>query len=122
MRVLIIDDSELVRKHVRKLLLDGFGAEVEDAANGQEGIRKAVLSQPDVIIVDQEMPGMSGIEFIKTYRQLRGRSWVIMHTSLADKSTVIETVRAGGNDFCVKPITTQSLAAKLAVWSQRRAS
>ncbi|MCU0688162.1 MAG: response regulator [Phycisphaerales bacterium] len=120
MRVLIVDDSELVRKHVRKLLQDSFGAEVDDAANGQEGIRKAVLGQPDVIIVDQEMPGMMGVDFIKTYRNLKGRSWVIMHTSMADKTTVLEAVRAGCNDFCVKPLTAQGLGAKLATWSQKR--
>jgi DNA-binding response OmpR family regulator len=122
MRVLIVDDSELVRKHVRKLLQDSFGADVDDAANGNEGIRKAVLGQPDVIILDQEMPGMVGVEFIKTYRHLKGRSWIIMHSSVADKSTVLEAVRAGCNDFCVKPLTVQGLGAKLATWSQKRAA
>ncbi|WP_156494056.1 response regulator, partial [Erythrobacter sp. HI0028] len=68
---LIVDDSRVIRK-VSRHILETLGFQVEEAENGQEGLDKCAESMPDVVLLDWNMPVMTGIEFITQLRQREG--------------------------------------------------
>lgn len=122
MRVLVVDDSSFVRQAVRALVESASGADIDEASDGAEALRRVVANDYDIIITDCAMPNMCGKEFVRSYRAARGKAWVIMLSSEAAKEHVIEAVRAGINDYCVKPLTAEALAAKLKTWANKRAA
>ncbi len=106
LRVLVVDDSALVRRLVRGAL-DG-DPEIEvvaEAANGREALLRLKEHEPDAVVCDVEMPEMSGIETVQAVR----RQWpdlpVVMFASPSRESAhvTLEALHAGANDFVIKP-------------------
>jgi two-component system, OmpR family, alkaline phosphatase synthesis response regulator PhoP len=122
-KVLIIDDSaEFCR--LMGMLLQQEGYEVISASDGPEGIAKAETDLPDVIILDQRMPGMSGRE---VFSELRARDMtkyipVIMLTAYADdpESERLGMMRLGMDDFLTKPISPKTLYSTIQKLIQNR--
>jgi len=111
MKILIVDDSSVMRKIVRKSLRQaGLGShEVEEAANGQEGLAQIDASCPDLVLCDWNMPEMSGMELLQA---LRGRECPVPFcfvTSEATNAMRSEAHEAGANGFVTKPFTPDSL-------------
>jgi len=102
-KVLVIDDDEnLTTVLVDKLKLSGFDA--DNASDGALGLKKALETRPDVILLDVKMPNMSGWE---TLEKLRVDEWgekvkVIMLTSLDKPETIAHAVEEGSTVFIVK--------------------
>lgn len=66
-RVMIIEDDELLREvYATKLIMEGF--DVDTASDGEEGLKKCLDSEPDIILLDMLMPRMTGLEFLRAYR------------------------------------------------------
>lgn len=112
-RVLIADDSTTIRKILAKELHALGVAEVVEAADGVEAIQAIGAGQFDLVLLDWNMPKATGIDALKSIRAKGHKVPVIMVTSEAEKSRVIEAVQAGANDYVVKPFTGQTLAAKV---------
>lgn len=109
-RVLIVDDSALMRKKIREMLEDVFGIEVAGTArNGEDGITKAVELKPDVITLDVNMPVMDGLTALKIITQ-KGLCPVIMLSSLTQEgaAATFEALENGAFDFVAKPSGTVS--------------
>ena len=110
LRVLIIDDSSLMRK-----LISSFFDHIDDvtvagtAMNGRFGLHKMETLAPDVIILDLEMPEMNGIEFLKEKKRRRVDTPVIILSSHAERGAKVtmEAIAAGASDFLLKPATDQ---------------
>lgn len=82
MRVLIVDDSKIVCKGLQQMLVNIAGVEiVEQAHNAQDAITSIAESNPDVVILDIRLPGLSGIDVLKDIRAKRLPSRVIMLTN-----------------------------------------
>jgi two-component system, chemotaxis family, chemotaxis protein CheY len=117
MRVLIVDDSSLVRLYYRNAL-ERAGFEVEQAINGIEAMEKVLAQSFDLLIVDVNMPRMDGLSFLRTLR--RGAAEIAALPSLVISTEAgeqdFEDARiAGANFYLVKPVSEVNLIRHVAV-------
>lgn len=113
MRIFIIDDSKTMRK-IQKATLATLGhTEVEEAGDGMDALSRVDGFNPDLILLDWNMPVMDGITFAKQYRAKGGKVPIIMVTTEAEKARVVEAIKAGVNNYVLKPFTPESLGAKV---------
>ncbi|MCP5396370.1 MAG: response regulator [Sphingomonadaceae bacterium] len=111
---LIVDDSRVIRK-VSRHMVEAIGLAVEEAANGQEALDACAQAMPDVILLDWNMPVMSGIEFITRLRASPGGEApkVVFCTTENDAAHIREAVQAGANEYVMKPFDHETLQIKL---------
>lgn len=111
-KVLVIDDSALMRKHIRQIL-ESQGFEVETARNGQEGLDKAKTYKPSVVSLDINMPVMDGITCL-SHIMTEAPCPVVMVSSLTEKGALatFEALELGAVDYVAKPGGTVSLNIK----------
>ncbi|MBF7073186.1 chemotaxis-specific protein-glutamate methyltransferase CheB [Glaciecola sp. MH2013] len=108
-KVLIVDDSALMRKHLRRILEDG-GFDCDIARNGQEALDKIPIYDPDVVTLDINMPVMDGITCLSLIMNQCPKP-VIMVSSLTEKGALVtfEALELGAVDYVPKPGGTVSL-------------
>jgi len=111
---LIVDDSRVIRK-VSRHMVESLGFEVEEAGDGQEALEQCDRSMPDVILLDWNMPVMSGIEFITMLRQRPGGAQpkVVFCTTENDVAHIREAIDAGADEYVMKPFDHETLQIKL---------
>jgi len=113
MKALIVDDSETTRRIIVRALEKANITESNQAANGEEAVRACSQSQYDVVLMDWNMPTMSGIEAVKAIRKSGNKVPIIMVTTEAEKSRIIEALKEGANNYIAKPFQPDVLAAKI---------
>lgn len=113
MKVMLIDDSRTMR-NIQKSVLSQLGlTNIEEACDGQDALSKVGAFQPELILVDWNMPNMDGLSFVKAYRQLNKQTPMIMVTTESEKARVIEAIKAGVNNYVIKPFTPDLLAQRI---------
>lgn len=113
MKVLLVDDSKTMRNIQRGILTKLGYSEIEEAADGQDALEKVASFDPELILLDWNMPVKDGITFIKEYRASGSKVPVIMVTTEAEKSRVVEAIKAGVNNYVVKPFTPDVLSQRI---------
>ncbi|WP_291983009.1 response regulator [Luteitalea sp.] len=115
MRFLVVDDSTTMRRIIINTLKKLGYTEIVEAGNGREGIEKVSEGTVDLIITDWNMPEMNGIEFIRALRGMEGKQSlpVLMVTTNAAKDDIVEALRAGVNNYVVKPFTPDTIKEKI---------
>lgn len=113
MRIMLIDDSRTMRTIQRNILTQLGYKEIEEACDGQDALSKVDAFGPDIILVDWNMPNVDGISFVKQYRARGRKTPIVMVTTEAEKARVIEAIKAGVNNYVVKPFTPESLSARI---------
>ncbi len=112
-KVLIIDDDYYMRKVIRSLLLAIGIKDSHDAPNGPAGIEAIGTLHPDLAILDWEMPGMTGADFMRIVRSPETFHYpdipVIMLTGHVERERVMEAIRLGINEFLCKPVSAKAL-------------
>src|SRR5689334_25430757 len=108
MRVLLVDDSELVRRAYGDYLT-AVGFEVRLAAGAEEALRHARESPYDVVLSDISMPGMDGIEFLKALRHHDLDVPVVLMTGGATLQTAVKAVEYGAFRYFTKPVPKKEL-------------
>lgn len=113
-RALLIDDSRVIRKLARGIL-EALGYQVSESENGEEGLAKYRAVIPDLIIVDWNMPVMSGVEFVASLRAMQGdrRPKVVFCTTNSETSDIRRGIEAGADEYLLKPFGPEALQAKL---------
>jgi two-component system chemotaxis response regulator CheY len=114
-KILIVDDFSTMRRIVKNLLNDlGFfnTAEADDGSTALEELRR---NKYDLVITDWNMPGMPGIDLLKTIRAdaALAKMPVLMVTAEAKREQIIEAAQAGVNGYVIKPFTAGTLSEKL---------
>jgi two-component system, NtrC family, response regulator AtoC len=109
MKILVVDDEALVRDIIRKGLSQMGGFSVEVAQGGLEAIEKIEKDVFDLVLTDLKMPGMDGIELLKTIKGTRPEVMVILMTAYGSIETAVEAMRIGANDYITKPIDLNEL-------------
>jgi len=109
-KVLLVDDHEVVRVGLRSLLTRERGIEVVgEAANAAEAVALAARFRPDVVVMDVRLPDRSGVEACREIRSEAPEVKVIMLTSYADDEAVIASIIAGASGYLLKQIRGQDL-------------
>lgn len=111
---MVVDDSRMQR-HILTLQLQQAGYRVLVAASGNEALALCQEVMPDIILSDWMMPGMTGIELCRAFRQLpRDRhGYFILLTSLTDKRDAALGLESGADDYLAKPVSREELLARL---------
>lgn len=112
---LIIDDSRAMRSLLKRMVTQ-LGFEALEAEHGQDALDVLTANGPvDVALVDWNMPVMNGLEFVRTARDQRDydRMRIVMVTSEASPRNVYEAMKAGADEYAMKPVTAEVLADKL---------
>ncbi len=107
--ILVIDDEPNIRKMVR-LALQHDGHLVDVAADGQEGLDLFCSGEQwDLVLLDQRMPGLEGIDILRQIRYHDPDAPIIMITAVGTIDLAVEAMKAGAKDFLRKPFTTETL-------------
>ena len=113
-RCLVIDDSRVIRK-VSRHILETLEFDVDEAENGAEGLDRCDARMPDVILLDWNMPVMTGIEFLTKLRSRPDGSIpkVVFCTTENDVAHIREAINAGADEYVMKPFDHETLQIKL---------
>jgi len=112
-RILLVDDSRTIR-NIQKNVLKQLGhTDVDEAEDGVIALAAFNKQVPDLMLIDWNMPNMDGITLVKKIRETDKRIPIMMCTTEAEKSRVIEAIKAGVNNYVVKPFTADTLSEKI---------
>ncbi len=110
MRLLIVDDSSVMRRTIEKNLTDYDLEIIGMAANGSEAIELVEREKPDVITLDITMPEMDGITCLENIMKIHPSAKVMIITALSDKLTGLTALDKGARGFLYKPVNSNDLA------------
>jgi two-component system chemotaxis response regulator CheY len=112
---LVVDDSRVIRKVARRILED-LGFEIAEAGDGMEALAWCRAAMPDAILLDWNMPVMTGIEFLKSLRTEPGgdRPTVVFCTVENDLSRIREALECGADEYIMKPFDGDIIVSKFA--------
>ncbi|WP_265529727.1 response regulator [Sphingomicrobium marinum] len=111
---LIVDDSKVIRK-VARHILETLEFKVEEAGDGREALSHCEDSMPDVVLLDWNMPVMSGMEFLQLLRKggHENQPKVVFCTTENDMSHIRAALEAGADEYVMKPFDRETLHVKL---------
>ena len=112
MHILIIEDDIDTAAYLSKGLSES-GHNVDLAHDGREGLFMALDQAYDALIVDRMLPGMEGLAVIRTLRNAENKTPVLILSALGEVDARVEGLRAGGDDYLVKPFAFSELLARL---------
>jgi len=107
-KILIIDDEKNIRD-IFSLLLEDKDYSVKTAENGEEGLKKAMSFNPDVILLDMNMPDYSGIEVLAKIKEALPTAQVIIITAFGTIQNAVEATKLGAYDYLEKPVDNNEL-------------
>jgi two-component system KDP operon response regulator KdpE len=110
-RILVVDDDPQIRR-VLKVTLTGQGYEVDDAKNGDAALEKLREARFDLVLLDMNMPGISGLDACRAMRE-QSEIAIIMLTVRDNETDKVEALDAGADDYVTKPFTTPELSARI---------
>jgi len=110
--VLLVDDDVTFRQVMSKELAR-LGYQIEAVESGEQAVRRIAASEPDVILLDMRLPGMSGLDVLKSIRASAPATEVVMLTGHGSIDTAIESIRVGAFDYVVKPCPLDELNIRI---------
>ena len=118
MRILIIEDDKQTAAYLCKGLREG-GHSVDHSADGQDGLFMAMENEYETIVVDRMLPKLDGLSVIKALRAANKRTPVIILSALGEVDDRVQGLRAGSDDYLVKPFAFSELMARLDALNRR---
>lgn len=115
MRILVVDDEEMIRELVRATLSGDARFEVREAANGEAALAIADEWQPDLAILDVRMPGLDGVETCRALRERFGADEpaIVMLTALGQEADLERYTEAGADGCFIKPFSPRALLERV---------
>lgn len=110
LKVLIVDDSLIIRRNMGKIINNLGYKVVGEAKNGQEAVDMTGSLTPDLITMDITMPDMDGITAVKKIKEFNKDVRIIMSTSHGQEQMVLDSIKAGAKGYLLKPISEEKLA------------
>jgi two-component system chemotaxis response regulator CheY len=117
MKALIVDDNLESRMLLGKILTKEFNAQIIEAVDGKEALKKLSREKPDVIFLDYEMPDMNGKEVLKSIRAIREfhNLPIVMVTAHSEKHIVRELLSYKVSSYLLKPLSKEYIVKKLSI-------
>ncbi|MBQ0041826.1 MAG: response regulator [Lachnospiraceae bacterium] len=112
-KIMIVDDSSLIRKMLRQLLEKNGYAVVGEAVNGEEAVALYDTVKPDLVTMDVTMPVMDGVAALKKIKEAHSDARVIMVTAAGQKDRIMEALKSGAKAFITKPFDEADLLKNL---------
>jgi two-component system chemotaxis response regulator CheY len=111
---LVVDDSKVIRK-VARHILEGLDFTVDEAADGSQALARCRESSPDVVLLDWNMPVMTGMEFLRALGRsgLEDRPKIVFCTTENDFAHIRAAIDAGADEYVMKPFDRETLLSKL---------
>jgi two-component system, chemotaxis family, chemotaxis protein CheY len=113
MKVLVADDSGIMRKIIIRSLNACGVSDIVEAADGREGLAAFQAEPIDIVLTDWNMPEMNGLELLQAIRATGSAVPIIMITTEGEKASVLEAIKAGVTDYLCKPFEQEELRDKL---------
>jgi two-component system OmpR family response regulator len=120
-RILVIEDDKDVASFIRNGLAQA-GCNVDHAANGKDGLFLATTETYDALVVDRMLPGIDGLTVIRTLRASANTTPVLILSALGEIDDRVKGLKAGGDDYLVKPFAFSELLARLEALARRAKS
>ncbi|PID65408.1 MAG: DNA-binding response regulator [Gammaproteobacteria bacterium] len=118
MKILLIEDDQSVASYIIKGLQES-NHNVDHADNGKDGLFLATTEKYDVMVVDRMLPKVEGLKIVQTMRATDNKTPVLILSALGDVDERIKGLKAGGDDYLVKPFAFSELLARIEVLSKR---
>ncbi|MPV86659.1 response regulator transcription factor [Ostreibacterium oceani] len=118
MKILLIEDDMGVANYVIKGLKES-GHTVDHADNGKDGLFLAMTEKYDVMIIDRMLPEVEGLKIIQTMRASDNKTPTLILSALGDVDERVKGLKAGGDDYLIKPFAFSELLARIEVLSKR---
>ena len=119
MRILLIEDDPETSRFIRKGLEEA-GHVVDHAGDGKQGLLLAFDAEHDAVVVDRMLPGLDGLSIVRSMRAADRNTPVLVLSALGEVDDRVEGLRAGGDDYLVKPFALAELSARLEALVRRR--
>ena len=119
-RILVIEDDQETSDEIATLLASS-GFEAEQSFDGEDGLSRALRKPFDAITLDRMLPGLDGLSVVKGLREAGHETPVLMVSALGDVDDRVSGLRAGGDDYMIKPFAPAELLARLEVLLRRTA-
>jgi two-component system OmpR family response regulator len=117
-RILVIEDDKDVASFIRNGLVQA-GCNVDHAGNGRDGLFLATTETYDALVVDRMLPGIDGLTVIRTLRASSNTTPVLILSALGEVDDRVKGLKAGGDDYLVKPFAFSELLARLEALARR---
>jgi two-component system OmpR family response regulator len=117
-RILVIEDDKDVASFIRNGLSQA-GCNVDHAANGKDGLFLATTESYDALVIDRMLPGIDGLTVIRTLRASANTTPVLILSALGEVDDRVKGLKAGGDDYLVKPFAFSELLARLEALARR---
>ncbi len=113
MNIMLVDDSRTIRNIQKRTLVQLGHTEIVEAEDGVQALAMFNEKAPDLILIDWNMPNMNGLTLVQKIRETNKTIPLIMCTTEAEKARVLEAIKAGVNNYIVKPFTAETLGEKI---------
>jgi two-component system OmpR family response regulator len=120
-RILVVEDDKDVASFIRNGLMQA-GCNVDHADNGKDGLFLATTESYDALVVDRMLPGVDGLTLIRTLRASNNKTPVLILSALGEVDDRVKGLKAGGDDYLVKPFAFSELLARLEALERRAKS
>lgn len=113
---LVVDDSKVIRQ-VARHILETMNFEVREASDGRQALDSCVASPPDVVLLDWNMPVMSGMDFLRALREtdIPKRPKIVFCTTENGMAHIRAAIEAGADEYVMKPFDRETLESKLQI-------
>lgn len=111
MRILVIEDSEALRRIQRAILTRLGHTDLAEAATAAEGLARCEQFKPELVLCDASLPDAEGVEFVRDFRAMDRTTPLVLLASTGDMGRVIPAIRAGADEALIKPFAPEDLAA-----------
>ena len=114
MKIMLVDDSKTMRSIQKGILAQMGHTDLVEACDGQDALSKVFAEKPDLILLDWNMPVMDGLEFLTSLRAEEGgeKPIVVFCTTENDVAHIARAIRAGANEYIMKPFDREIVEAK----------
>jgi two-component system chemotaxis response regulator CheY len=113
MKALVVDDSAVMRKVLIGALSRANITDIDQASDGVEAVSAVGKTEYDLVLMDWNMPNMLGIDAVREIRALGKKMPIIMVTTEAEKTRVIDALKAGASNYVIKPFEPATIVSKI---------